>query len=107
MADDKDDRGARDRATVSGDEPTSSYELDYFATKNNLSREKAQALIDRVGNSREALDAAVADRSKATRTTERSPVKQSDKPARTATTRPAHVSSMNTAHLTRHSRPRA
>ncbi|MGY2737000.1 hemerythrin domain-containing protein [Sphingomonas sp. UYP23] len=56
MADDKGNSGARDRATVSGDE---TYEVDYFAKKHDLSREEAQGLIDRVGNSREALEAAV------------------------------------------------
>jgi hemerythrin superfamily protein len=58
MADDKSNNGARDRATVSASE---TYEVAYFAKKHDLSREAAQALIDRVGNSREALEAAVAD----------------------------------------------
>ncbi|WP_010188717.1 hemerythrin domain-containing protein [Sphingomonas sp. PAMC 26605] len=62
MADDKGKSGARDRATVSGSE---TYEVDYFARKHDLSREEAQALIDRVGNSRETLEAAVAAGTKA------------------------------------------
>ncbi|MEG3088825.1 hemerythrin domain-containing protein [Sphingomonas sp. PB4P5] len=57
MADDKDNRGARDQATVSA---TETYEVDYFAKKHAISREEAQSLIDRVGNNREALEAAVA-----------------------------------------------
>lgn len=57
MADDKRNSGARDRATVAGGE---TYELDYFAKKHDLSREDARALIDRVGNGRDALEAAVA-----------------------------------------------
>lgn len=59
MADDKDNRGERDQATVSGYE---TYEVDYFATKHDLSRDEAQALVDRVGNNRDALEAAVAAR---------------------------------------------
>jgi hypothetical protein len=62
MADDKDNRGARDQATVSSSE---TYEVDYFAKKHGISREYAQKLIDRVGSSRAALEAAVADGSKA------------------------------------------
>ena len=62
MADDKDNRGARDRATVSSDEK---YEFDSFASKHDLSREEAQALIERVGNGREALEAAIAARTTA------------------------------------------
>lgn len=59
MADDKSNRGNGDRDRVAGGEP---YEVDYFARKHGLSRDEAQALIDRVGNDREALEAAVADR---------------------------------------------
>jgi hemerythrin superfamily protein len=58
MADDKGNSGARDRATVSANE---TYEIDYFAQKHDLSRAQARALIERVGNSREALEAAVAE----------------------------------------------
>ena len=61
MADDKSKRDARDRATVSGNE---SYELTHFAKQNGISRQEAKALIDRVGNSRTALDAAIAQKSK-------------------------------------------
>lgn len=62
MADDSTKRGARDRAQVAGGEP---YELDYFAHKHGISRGEAQALIDRIGNDREKLDAAAAKRSSA------------------------------------------
>ena len=56
MADDKGKRGTRDRATVAGNE---TYEVDHFADKHGMTRQEAQVLIDRVGNSRSALDAAV------------------------------------------------
>lgn len=56
MADDKGKRGTRDRATVAGNE---TYEVDYFADKHGMTRQEAHVLIDRVGNSRSALDAAV------------------------------------------------
>jgi hypothetical protein len=55
MSDDKTNRGAQDRARVSGDEP---YEVEYFARKHGISTEQARKLIDEVGNSREKLDAA-------------------------------------------------
>jgi len=54
MADDKSQRGGADRRTVAGGE---AYEVDYFAEKHGLTRDQAQALIDRVGNDREKLDA--------------------------------------------------
>ena len=54
MADDKSQRGGADRRTVAGGE---AYEVDYFAEKHGLARDQAQALIDRVGNDREKLDA--------------------------------------------------
>lgn len=54
MSDDKTQQ-AQDRKLVAGDEE---YEVRYFAEKHDISIEKAQELIDRVGNSREALDAA-------------------------------------------------
>lgn len=59
MSDDTSKRGARDRAEVAGGE---TYEVDYFANKHGLSRDEAQKLIDRVGNNREKLDAAAAQR---------------------------------------------
>ena len=55
MADDKTNVGAADRRTVAGGED---YEVDYFASKHGLSREQVEELIKRVGNNREALDAA-------------------------------------------------
>ena len=55
MADDKSNVGAGDRRTVAGDEP---YEVSYFASKHGITSEEARELIDRVGNNREALDAA-------------------------------------------------
>jgi hypothetical protein len=55
MADDKSNRGAQDRARVSGSE---GYEVRYFADKHGITMEQAQELIARVGNSREKLDAA-------------------------------------------------
>ena len=55
MADDKSNRGGRDRATVSGSE---GYEVDFFARKHGLTHEQARALIKEHGNNREELDAA-------------------------------------------------
>jgi hypothetical protein len=55
MTDDKNKQDGRDRSQVSAEED---YELDYFAEKHGLSREEARLLIDKHGNSREALDAA-------------------------------------------------
>ena len=55
MSDDKNNRGAGDRSRVSA---TDTYEVDYFARKHDISREQAEQLIARVGNSREKLDAA-------------------------------------------------
>lgn len=59
MTDNTTKRGARDRAEVAGGE---TYEVDYFARKHGISRDEAQALIDRVGNDRVKLDAAVASK---------------------------------------------
>ena len=55
MADDKNNRGGRDRAQVAGGE---GYEVDYFARKHDISVEQAEELIRTVGNSREKLDEA-------------------------------------------------
>jgi len=55
MADDRKKQGARDRAAVASNEP---YEVGYFAKKHGITRKEAQALIDRIGNDREMLDAA-------------------------------------------------
>jgi hypothetical protein len=54
MSDDKTMQG-RDREFVAGGEE---YEIRHFAEKHGLTVEQAQELIDRVGNSREALDRA-------------------------------------------------
>lgn len=55
MADDTKQQGKRDRAQVAGGE---GYEVSYFASKHGISRDEAQALIDRIGNDRAKLDAA-------------------------------------------------
>jgi hypothetical protein len=55
MSDDKANVGEPDRSRVSAGE---GYELDYFANKHGISRDKARSLIDRIGNDREKLDAA-------------------------------------------------
>ncbi len=55
MSDGKNQQDGRDCAKVSAEEE---YELDYFAEKHGLSRDEARDLIDKHGNSREALDAA-------------------------------------------------
>jgi len=75
MADDKSKHGARDRATVSGSE---TYELAHFAERNGISQQEARALVDRVGNSRTALDAAIAGTSK--------PAPKTKSPSTSATT---------------------
>ncbi|MEP7098546.1 MAG: hemerythrin domain-containing protein [Dokdonella sp.] len=61
MPDSKSKRGARDRARVAADE---TYEVDYFAERHGISRQEAQALIERVGNDRAKLDAAIAEKAK-------------------------------------------
>jgi len=55
MSDDKSNRGAQDRARVSGSE---TYEVDYFAHKHGISRAQAEDLIRQHGNSRDVLDKA-------------------------------------------------
>lgn len=55
MSDDLTNRGAQDRARVSGSE---GYEVEYFARKHGITTEQARQLIREVGNSREELDAA-------------------------------------------------
>jgi hypothetical protein len=55
MADNRSDRGGRDRSRVAGGED---YELDYFARKHGISRDQAKQLIERIGNDRAKLDAA-------------------------------------------------
>lgn len=55
MADNKSKRGAADRRQVASGE---GYEVAYFARKHGISREQAEALIKRVGNDRDKLNAA-------------------------------------------------
>lgn len=55
MSDDTNDQGARDRATVSANEP---YEIDHFAQKHGLTPEQARGLIAEHGNNRQKLDMA-------------------------------------------------
>jgi len=55
MADNKSDRGGRDRSRVAAGQ---GYELGYFARKHGISRDQARSLIDRVGNDRAKLNAA-------------------------------------------------
>lgn len=55
MADNKSNRGGRDRSRVASGQ---GYELGYFARKHNISRDQARELISRVGNDREKLNAA-------------------------------------------------
>lgn len=57
MADDKNKRGAGDRARVAGGE---GYEVAYFADKHGITRQQAEELIRTVGNDRAELDAAAA-----------------------------------------------
>jgi Protein of unknown function (DUF3606) len=53
MTDNKDLRGAADRAKVSGSEP---YEVEYFAGKHNITMERARAIIREAGNDRAKAD---------------------------------------------------
>ena len=55
MADNKSNRGGRDRSRVAAGQ---GYELGYFARKHGISRDQARSLIDRVGNDRAKLNAA-------------------------------------------------
>ena len=55
MADNRKNRGGRDRSRVAGGQ---GYELGYFARKHGISREEAKKLIERVGNDRAKLNAA-------------------------------------------------
>lgn len=55
MTDDTNDRGARDRARVAGEQD---YEVRYFADKHGITIQQAKDLIEKHGNSREELDAA-------------------------------------------------
>jgi hypothetical protein len=55
MADNKSNRGGRDRSRVAAGQ---GYELGYFARKHGLSRDQARSLIQRIGNDRAKLNAA-------------------------------------------------
>jgi hypothetical protein len=55
MADNKSNRGGRDRSRVAAGQ---GYELGYFARKHGISRDQARSLIERVGNDRAKLNAA-------------------------------------------------
>jgi hypothetical protein len=55
MADDKSNRGARDRRTVAGGER---YEVRYEAEKLGISEEQLKAIIARVGTDRAKIEAA-------------------------------------------------
>ncbi len=55
MADDRSNRGGRDRSRVAGGQ---GYELGYFARKHGISRKQAKSLIQRIGNDRAKLNAA-------------------------------------------------
>jgi hypothetical protein len=57
MADSKQKRGGSDRRRVAGGE---GYEVNYFARKHRITKEQAEKLINRIGNSREKLNAAAA-----------------------------------------------
>jgi hypothetical protein len=55
MADNKSNRGGRDRSRVAAGQ---AYELGYFARKHGISRDQARSLIERIGNDRARLNAA-------------------------------------------------
>ena len=54
MADDKSKRGASDRRRIAANEP---YEVGYFARKHGISRQKAEAIINKTGGNREKANA--------------------------------------------------
>jgi hypothetical protein len=56
MPDDPSKRGNQDRSRVAGEQP---HEAAHFAEKHGISREQARMLIDRFGNDREKLEAAL------------------------------------------------
>jgi hypothetical protein len=55
MPDNKRKRGGPDRRKVAGGE---GYEVNYFATKHNITREQSRNLIARIGNNRGKLNTA-------------------------------------------------
>ena len=57
MADNRSNRGGRDRSRVAAGE---GYEVGYFARKHGISRDQARDLIGRIGNDRAKLNAAAA-----------------------------------------------
>jgi len=54
MADDTSNRGSADRSRVAGGQE---YEVDYLAKKHGVSAEQVKAVINRVGTSREKIEA--------------------------------------------------
>ena len=56
MADDKTKTGAQDRSRVAAGQD---YELRQFAETHGITIEQVKELVERVGNSRSALEAAV------------------------------------------------
>jgi hypothetical protein len=55
MPESKRKSGALSRRTTTDTEP---YEINYFASKHDISREQARELIRRIGNDRDKLNAA-------------------------------------------------
>ena len=62
MADDKSKRGSGDRSRVAAGE---GYEASYFARKHGITKDQAEDLIKKVGNSREKLNEAASKMKKA------------------------------------------
>jgi len=61
MADDRSNRGARDRATVSGNER---YEVNYLMQALNIGRDDAEQLIKKYNGNRTRITEEVAARKK-------------------------------------------
>jgi len=61
MPDNKNNRGARDRARVSGSEQ---WEIDHMKTKFNVSGQQVAGAIRAVGNSRKKVEEYLRNRSK-------------------------------------------
>jgi hypothetical protein len=59
MSDDKSKQDDRDRSTLSAEEP---YEVDYFMTKHDISRDRALELIKKHDGSRKKIESELGQR---------------------------------------------
>lgn len=61
MSDDKNKKGAQDRARVSGNED---FEIDYLVKKHHVTRAEVEAAIKVAGNRRQDVEAYLANHKK-------------------------------------------